>query len=206
MDPSGSTADTFATSGLAPCPTTSANLTPPELAKLLADLEKTRHGWRRIVTNFTPSWFAVTMGTGIVSILLHDLPYNGDWLYWLSVIVFALNVGLFVTFTAISMLRYTLYPSIWSAMLNHPVQSLFLGTFPMGLATIINMMCKVCVPAWGDWVINFAWALWWFDVVVALATNLYLPFIIMSKHEVDSTVRIVANIKANTHDRPRSTP
>ena len=58
------------------------------------------------------------------------------------------------------------------------------GTFPMGLATIINMMCKVCVPAWGDWVITFAWALWWIDVVVALATNLYLPFIIMSRHEV----------------------
>ena len=67
------------------------------------------------------------MGTGIVSILLHGLPYNADWLYWLSVIVFALNVGLFVVFTVISLLRYTLYPGIWGAMLRHPVQSLFLG-------------------------------------------------------------------------------
>jgi hypothetical protein len=28
-------------------------------------------------------WFSVTMGTGIVSILLHNLPYNANWLYWL---------------------------------------------------------------------------------------------------------------------------
>ncbi|KAK5082626.1 Plasma membrane sulfite pump involved in sulfite metabolism, partial [Lithohypha guttulata] len=34
------------------------------------------HGWRKVVLNFTPSWFSVIMGTGIVSILLHNLPYN----------------------------------------------------------------------------------------------------------------------------------
>jgi tellurite resistance protein TehA-like permease len=48
------------------------------------------------------------MGTGIVSILLHNLPFNGAWLYWLSVIIFALKVILFVTFTLISAVRYVL--------------------------------------------------------------------------------------------------
>uniref|UniRef100_A0A0D2XC58 Malic acid transport protein n=1 Tax=Fusarium oxysporum (strain Fo5176) TaxID=660025 RepID=A0A0D2XC58_FUSOF len=38
-----------------------------------------RRGWRRIVVNFTPSWFTVTMGTGITSVLLHNLPYHGRW-------------------------------------------------------------------------------------------------------------------------------
>lgn len=38
-------------------------------------------------------------------------------------------------------------------MIRHPAQSLFLGTFPMGLATIINMIVFVCVPAWGGWVV-----------------------------------------------------
>jgi hypothetical protein len=98
-------------------------------------------------------WFSVTMGTGIVSILLHNLPYNGIWLYWLSVIIFALNVFLFCLFLIISILRYTIYPQIWSAMIRHPSQSLFLGTFPMGLATIVNMIVFVCVPAWGTWTI-----------------------------------------------------
>ena len=113
-------------------------------------LPKTARGWRRIVRNFTPSWFSINMGTGIVSILLHNLPYNGEWLYWISVLLFALNVLLFAIFLFISILRYTLYPNIWVAMIRHPVQGLFLGTFPMGFATIVNMIVFVCVPAWGD--------------------------------------------------------
>lgn len=89
------------------------------------------------------------MGTVIVSILLHNLPYNGAWLYWISVVIFALNVALFIFFLFVSLLRYMLYPEIWVVMIRHPTQSLFLGTFPMGLATIINMVVFVCVPAWG---------------------------------------------------------
>jgi len=89
------------------------------------------------------------MGTGIISILLHNLPYNGTWLYWISVVLCCLNVALFVIFLFISILRYTLYPQIWRVLIRHPAQSLFLGTFPMGLATIINMIVFVCVPVWG---------------------------------------------------------
>lgn len=75
-------------------------------------------------------WFSVCMGTGIVSILLHNFPYPGRWLYWLSVIVFCLNVFLFIIFVTISITRYTVYRGIFHAMLRHPVQSLFLGMFP----------------------------------------------------------------------------
>ncbi|KAJ6104112.1 hypothetical protein N7523_010432 [Penicillium sp. IBT 18751x] len=126
------------------------------------------------------SWFSVTMGTGIVSILLHNLPYNGDWLYYLSIIVFVLNVLLFSTGCIISILRYTLYPEIFPVMIKHPVQSMFIGTFPMGLATIINMIVFVCVPAWGEWTRYFAWGLWIFDAVVSVTTALSLPFLLMA--------------------------
>lgn len=88
---------------------------------------KNQSGWRRIALNFTPSWFSVNMGTGIVSILLHNLPYNGNWLYWISVVIFCLNVLLFALFTTISAIRYTYYRGLFTAMLRHPVQSLFLG-------------------------------------------------------------------------------
>ncbi|OIW34242.1 hypothetical protein CONLIGDRAFT_566654 [Coniochaeta ligniaria NRRL 30616] len=145
--------------------------------------QKYPRGWRHVVINFTPSWFSVNMGTGIASILLHNLPYNATWLYWISVAIFCLNVAIFLLFLAISVARYTLFPGLWTAMVNHPVQSLFLGTFPMGLATIINMIVFVCVPVWGNWAAYLAWALWWVDVVCALATNLYLPFVIIMKHE-----------------------
>lgn len=183
---------------ISPSPSPSLS-TPPDPQpsndqKPIPTTSKHDHGWRRVVRNFTPSsvphphpktptnppyrWFSVTMGTGIVSILLHNLPYNGDWLYYLSIIVFVLNVLLFITGCIISFLRYTLYPEIFTVMIKHPVQSMFIGTFPMGLATIINMIVFVCVPAWGEWTRYFAWGLWIFDAVVSVTTALSLPFIL----------------------------
>lgn len=123
-------------------------------------------------------WFSVTMGTGIVSVLLNSLPYNGIWLYWIANVIFALNVLLFAAGCVVSFLRYVLYPEIFKAMIMHPVQSMFLGTFPMGLATIINMFCAVCVPAWGEWAKDFAWALWIFDAIVSVMIALSLPFLL----------------------------
>ncbi|CAD6443435.1 de0cef8f-ec8b-412b-afe1-d6da64ca230e [Sclerotinia trifoliorum] len=155
-------------------------------------LSKDQKGWRRIVRNFTPSWFSVTMGTGIVSILLHNLPYNGAWLKYISIVIFVLNIFLFCTFLLVSLLRYILYPQIWKAMIRHPAQSLFLGTFPMGLATIVNMIVFVCVPAWGPWVVDLAWTLWWVDAVISVATCFYLPFVIMSLHTVELSTMTAA--------------
>lgn len=101
----------------------------------------------------------------------------------MSVIVFCLNILLFITFATISTIRYAVYRGIFRAMLRHPVQSLFLGTVPMGLATIVNMVVFVCVPAWGIWATRLAWALWWIDVVLAASTCLYLPFVVMYVHD-----------------------
>lgn len=117
------------------------------------------------------------MGTGIISILLYKLPYNGSWLYWISVLIFALDTLLFVSFLIISALRYICYPEIWHAMIRHPTESLFLGTCPMGLGIIVQCIVNICVPAWGSWATDLAWALWWVEVVGSVAICLYLPFV-----------------------------
>ncbi|KAL2812149.1 voltage-dependent anion channel [Aspergillus granulosus] len=140
-------------------------------------------GWRRVVRNFPPSWFSINMGTGIVSTLLYTLPYNWTWLYWISVVIFALNVLLFIIVCVISILRYTLYPEIFRAMITHPTQSMFIGTLPMGFATIVNMLCFVCVPAWGPWARDFTWAMWITDAVISMTTALALPFLLMSRRD-----------------------
>lgn len=113
---------------------------------------------KRRVLHFTPSWFSVNMGTGIASILLHNLPYNNVYLQRISICIFVLNIGelpnpacyqnvyshhvyepaLFVIFVGVSAARYTMFPQVWKLMIRNPAQSLFLGTFPMGFATIIS--------------------------------------------------------------------
>ena len=131
MDPSGVyTARQLARQNPSSPTSDTVSATVPEHTKAVLErqlYERNQRGWRRIVLNFTPSWFSVTMGTGIVSILLHNLPYNAVWIHYLSIIVYVLNVLLFVTFTLISIARYTIYKGIFGAMLSHPVQSLFTG-------------------------------------------------------------------------------
>lgn len=129
------------------------------------------------------SWFSANMGTGIVSILLNTLPYNGQWLYWISVAIFAFNVLLFIVFLAITILRYLLYPRIFPVMATHHTQSLFMGTFPMALATIVIMFCNVCVPAWGEWASYFALGLWVVDAAVSALTCFGIPFMMYVRPE-----------------------
>lgn len=63
-------------------------------------------------------------------------------------------------------------------MIDDPVNSLFLGTFPMGFATIVEMWIFVCVPAWGEWAAYFAWALWMLDSIVAVSVTVSLGILL----------------------------
>jgi len=136
------------------------------------------HGWRRIVRNFSPSWFSVTMGTGIVATILIAIPWKADWLYYLSIVFFVLNTCLFAMAFTASVLRYTIWPEIWMVMVADATNSLFLGTVPMGFATLVEMWIAVCAPAWGTWAAYVGWAMWMLDSVVAVAVTLSLAILL----------------------------
>jgi tellurite resistance protein TehA-like permease len=124
------------------------------------------------------SWFAATMGTGIVAVLMNSVPFQTPVLYYLSIVFFLLNVVIFSLALITSILRYTLYPEIWRVMIQDPTNSLFLATIPMGFATLIEMWVFICVPRWGPWATSVAWALWMADVVAAASVTLSLSFIL----------------------------
>ncbi|KXT03630.1 hypothetical protein AC579_1596 [Pseudocercospora musae] len=166
---------------------------PRPQAKRQAHDSKNDHGWRRVVRNFSPSWFSVTMGTGIVATILYPvIPWKADWLYYLSIVFFILNVILFTSSLAISVMRYTIWPEIWIAMIEDTNNSLFLGTIPMGFATIVEMWIFVCVPAWGTWAAYFAWALWILDSIVAVSVTVSLGVLLMSASHQRSLDTITA--------------
>ncbi|KAF9244877.1 voltage-dependent anion channel [Melanogaster broomeanus] len=126
--------------------------------------------WHR---HFTPAWFAVTMGTGSISILFHSFPYGtgSQVMKAFTLVFFFLNLVLFVLFTAVSAARYILFPGIWSRMLRHPVQSLYLGTFPMGATPLLTMAIADIYDTYnfgGRPFVYAIWALWWLDVAISL--------------------------------------
>lgn len=157
----------------------SSNHSKPRTQKPSAP-SKNDEGWRRIVRNFSPSWFAMTMGTGIVANIFVTIPWKAEWLRILGIVFFVLNTALFSLAFGISFLRYTIWPEIWTVMIQDPNNSLFLGTVPMGFATLIEMWVAVCVPAWGDGAAYVAFGLWILDSVVAVAVTVSLAILLMS--------------------------
>lgn len=81
------------------------------------------------------------MGTGVTSSLVHHFPYaRGSFVTVIfELIIFFINLILFTLVTGATIARYTMFPDLWGKMLRHPAQSLFLGAFPMGFATLINV-------------------------------------------------------------------
>ncbi|CAE6995530.1 Sulfite transporter Ssu2 [Pyrenophora teres f. teres] len=149
-------------------------------------------GWRRVVRNFSPSWFSVTMGTGIVSLLFIAIPFKADWLFWLAVLFFALNTILFSFAFSISVFRYVVYPEIWTVMIADSTNSLFLGTIPMGFATLVSAWCSLCIPYWGPWTVTFAWVCWMIDSVIAVSVTISLTVLLISASNWQALDRITA--------------
>ncbi|CAL1707088.1 unnamed protein product [Somion occarium] len=143
--------------------------------------------WRDRVRHFTWAWHAVIMGTGAVSALLHNFPYNSDSsaLKIMALIIFLLNLVLFVFVCICTVLRYILYPEIWSRMIAHPAQSLFIGCFPMGAATLINAGLAVNQ----DWAtggkafLYTLWGFWWLDSAVSYVIAFGMIYAMMVKQD-----------------------
>jgi len=132
------------------------------------------------------------MGTGITAILLHELPYNAPWLYWLSIVVFVLNVVLFASFIAILLARCIFWPGAWSSLIHHSEQSLFLGAVPISLGTIIPMICYVCVDSWGSRAQDLAATLWVIQVILSVMCAFVMPFLLISTSECMDLSKVTA--------------
>lgn len=55
-------------------------------------------------------------------------------------------------------------------MLRHPVQSLYVGCYPMGAATLINVSVGLVREQYGFGgkpFLYIIWAFWWIDVVLS---------------------------------------
>ncbi|KAI6046164.1 voltage-dependent anion channel [Pisolithus marmoratus] len=131
-----------------------------------------KKSFKHVVRHFTPAWFTVIMGTGSVADICLNFPYgtHSPIATYLALAFFCLGLALFLLFTAISMARYTLYPNIWYRMIHHPVQSLYLGTFPMGAATLLSVATSGVRETFGFGrpSVYMVWVLWWVDVIISV--------------------------------------
>ena len=135
------------------------------------------------IRQFTPNWFAVTMGTGVLALALAQWPGNIPGLRAVGEGLWLFNIVLFVLFSGLYAARWVLFFDEARRIFGHSTVSMFFGTIPMGLATIINGVLVFGLPRWGDAVVSLAEALWWGDVAMSLACGVLIPFLMFTRQE-----------------------
>lgn len=138
---------------------------------------------RDTVRQFTPNWFASTMGTGILALALPQVPGIGPMLRGVGFGLWLFNIGLFAMFVVLYGMRWMLFWREAKLIFSHSTVSMFMGTIPMGLATIINGFLVFGVPLWGQPMVDVALALWWLDVAMSLACGVLLPYFMFTRQD-----------------------
>ena len=138
---------------------------------------------REVIRQFTPNWFAATMGTGVLALALAQLPVAIPALHAFAEALWLFNIALFLLFTAMYTARWLLFFDEARRIFGHSTVSMFFGTIPMGLATIINGFLVFGLARWGDGVIHLAEVLWWLDVAMSLACGVLIPYMMFTRQE-----------------------
>ncbi|MDG9923161.1 MULTISPECIES: TDT family transporter [unclassified Pseudomonas] len=133
------------------------------------------------VRHFTPNWFAMTMGTGVLALVIAHLPWSLPGQMILAEALWLFGVGLFALFSLLFLSRVLLHRDTVWPMLLHPVQSMFLGAIPMGLAMLIGGLVQFGPARWGDSVYQVAHVLWWLDAAMALGSALLVPYLMFTR-------------------------
>ena len=144
-----------------------------------------------IIRQFTPNWFTVSMGTGVVALIVSEFPMLKAFTWQLGTGLWYFNILLFVLFSVLYGLRWAFYPHEAKQIFQHPSMSLFLGTIPMALATILNGFLKYGQPIYGDTAVQIAQTLWYADVVLALLVAWVVPFA-MYRHQEHALQQMTA--------------
>ncbi|MEN5256447.1 C4-dicarboxylate transporter/malic acid transport protein [Pseudomonas sp. NFPP10] len=135
------------------------------------------------IRQFTPNWFAATMGTGVLALALAQWPAEVPGLHQVAEGFWWLTIALFLLFTAMYTARWVLFFDEARRIFGHSTVSMFFGTIPMGLATIINGLLVFGIPRWGDGVVEVAQLLWWLDVAMSLACGILIPYMMFTRQE-----------------------
>ncbi|MFW2066425.1 TDT family transporter [Acinetobacter johnsonii] len=146
---------------------------------------------QNLIRQFTPNWFTVSMGTGVVALIVSEFPMLKAFTWQLGTGLWYLNILLFVLFSVLYGLRWAFYPHEAKQIFQHPSMSLFLGTIPMALATILNGFLKYGQPIYGDTAVQIAQTLWYADVVLALLVAWAVPFA-MYRHQEHALQQMTA--------------
>lgn len=148
----------------------------------LKPLSRLQHP-RDVIRQFTPNWFTVVMGTGVVALALDRLPATHALLAPVPLGLWLASVVLFATFCLVYGARWIFYFDGARRIFGHSTVSMFFGAIPMALATLLNGLLIFGPPYLGTETVRIALPLWWIDVALALICAVAIPYLMFTRQE-----------------------
>ena len=147
---------------------------------------------REIIRQFTPNWFAMTMGTGIVFLIVLALPIQFFGQQSLAEGLWIVDGLFYVALSGLFLARLLFFRETVQPMLDHPIQSMFLGAIPMGLIPIVNGLTVFGPSLFGSTSLYLAQTLWWLDAGIAVFVACLVPYRMFTsqRHSVEQMTAV----------------
>ncbi|KAK5070274.1 hypothetical protein LTS08_007949 [Lithohypha guttulata] len=120
------------------------------------------------------------MATGGLANVLHTVPCDAPWLYYIGLFFFFLNLVLYIGIWAMMLTRFISYPATFHASLVHPTESLFVPAFAVSFGTICITIIEYGADRTGPWLSEVVWVLFWFNVALAITLSIAIYMILWS--------------------------
>lgn len=150
---------------------------------------------RTALEHFTPQMFVICMGTGILSVLLHQNSYQFRGLGGfkagvalmqgiISIIMWLLDLLLYAIIFAVFIARWIVFPKSTATTLTSEFEeTTSVSTAVIATATLVEMVSLVLGSTWSRWQ-YVSYACWWATVAFAVVTTVMTLMLLFSEQEV----------------------
>jgi C4-dicarboxylate transporter/malic acid transport protein len=133
-----------------------------------------------------PNWYAAVMGTGIVANAAATLPLHVPGLRVFAIAVWGVAATALIALTAAWAVHWLRYPDRARGHAAHPVMAQFWGAPAMALMTVGAGALLLGRGILGGAAVDADWVLWGAGTGLGLATACWIPYLMMTRHEIRS--------------------
>ncbi|KAJ6124976.1 hypothetical protein N7471_012293 [Penicillium samsonianum] len=124
--------------------------------------------WKKRIRHVTWAYFTLTMATGGLANVLYQVPFRFKGLDTIGIVVFLVNIALYLIIWGLLLVRFYHYPYTFKASFMHPTESLFVPASIVSFGTILINISQYGPENTGPWLMRAVCILFWIDATLAV--------------------------------------